>query len=427
MNVLVIGRGGREHSLIQKLAESDRVERLYAAPGNAGMTEQAECITIDEGNQEALVAFAKEKDIRLTIIGPEDPLAAGLADAFTKAGLPVFAPSGRAALIEGSKHFAKQLMKKYDIPTADYQAFTDADKAKAYIAEKGAPIVVKADGLAAGKGVVVAESAKEAEQAVEEMLGAGRFGEAGREVVIEEFLDGDEFSLMAFVRGGNVYPMVPARDHKRAFEGDQGPNTGGMGAYAPVPTLSRESYETALEMIVRPAANAMVEEDRSFTGVLYAGLIETKEGPKVIEFNARFGDPETQVVLPLLENDLVQVLLDVLDGKDPELTWKKQFCAGVVVASKGYPGSYDKGRLLPELKTDKSTFFVHAGTVLDEKGYVSNGGRVLLAGSLGGNTEEALDKAYRSLQVFDTFDDFFYRRDIGRSTLFSAGTEKHRT
>lgn len=327
MNVLVIGRGGREHSLIQKLAESDQVERLFAAPGNAGMTEQAECVTIDEGNHEALVAFAEEKDVGLTIIGPEDPLADGLADSFTKAGLPVFAPSGRAALIEGSKRFAKQLMKKYDIPTADYEAFTNADEAKAYIAEKGAPIVVKADGLAAGKGVVVAETVKEADKAVEEMLGDGRFGEAGHEVVIEEFLDGDEFSLMAFVRGGNVYPMVPARDHKRAFEGDQGPNTGGMGAYAPVPTLSHDSYDAALETIVRPAAKAMVEEGRSFTGILYAGLIETNEGPKVIEFNARFGDPETQVVLPLLENDLLQVLLDVLDGKDPELTWKNQSCA----------------------------------------------------------------------------------------------------
>ncbi|MYL37482.1 phosphoribosylamine--glycine ligase [Halobacillus litoralis] len=427
MNVLVIGRGGREHSLIQKLAESDQVEGLFAAPGNAGMTEQAECVTIDEGNHEALVAFAEEKDVGLTIIGPEDPLADGLADAFTKAGLPVFAPSGRAALIEGSKRFAKQLMKKYDIPTADYEAFTDADEAKAYIAEKGAPIVVKADGLAAGKGVVVAETVKEADKAVEEMLGDGRFGEAGHEVVIEEFLDGDEFSLMAFVRGGNVYPMVPARDHKRAFEGDQGPNTGGMGAYAPVPTLSHDSYDAALETIVRPAAKAMVEEGRSFTGILYAGLIETNEGPKVIEFNARFGDPETQVVLPLLENDLLQVLLDVLAGKDPELTWKNQSCAGVVVASKGYPGAYEKGRLLPELKADEDTFFVHAGTALDEKGYVSNGGRVLLAGSLGEHTEEALNNAYRSLQVFDTFDDFFYRRDIGRSTLFSAGTKKHRS
>lgn len=420
MNIMVIGGGGREHSLVLKLSESDQADQIYAVPGNAGMSEVAECVRLDENDHDGLVTFAKENQVGLTIVGPENPLIDGVVDRFTQEGLKVFGPSQAAALIEGSKRFAKQIMQKYSIPTADYQAFSDVEAAKQYIEKEGAPIVVKADGLAAGKGVVVAETVAAACEAAEEMLERGQFGAASREIVVEQFLAGEEFSLMAFVNGSDVYPMVSAKDHKRAFEGDQGPNTGGMGAFAPVPDLKTESYEAALKSIVRPAAEAMVKEGRPFTGILYAGLIETKEGPKVIEFNARFGDPETQVVLPLLENDLVQVFLDVLDGKDPGLNWEDESCAGVVVASKGYPGAYEKGRQLPELSSDEGVFMIHAGTQLSENGYVSSGGRVLLAGSKGPDLAQALDRTYDALRVFDNNHDFFYRRDIGRVSISSA-------
>ncbi|MFQ3544255.1 phosphoribosylamine--glycine ligase [Halobacillus rhizosphaerae] len=423
MKLMVIGRGGREHSLIQTLAKSSQAEKIYAVPGNAGMEEEAVRVPIEETDHEQLVAFAKENDIDLTIIGPENPLLDGLSDAFQSAGLKVFGPSKKAALIEGSKHFAKQIMQKYQIPTADYAAFTDAEKAKQYIQEKGAPIVVKADGLAAGKGVVVAETAEQAMEAAEDMLINGQFGSASKEIVVEEFLEGEEFSLMAFVNGSAVYPMVSAKDHKRAFEGDKGPNTGGMGAFAPVPDLPEGSYQTAVESILQPTADAMVKEGRPFTGILYAGLIQTDLGPKVIEFNARFGDPETQVVLPLLSNDLVQVFLDVLDGKNPELTWEKGFCAGVVVASNGYPGGYEKGRPLPVWKKQTQVFTVHAGTEKKEDSYISSGGRVLLSGAKAAELSQALDDVYDHLQVFDSNKDFFYRRDIGLSAISSRSRQ----
>ncbi|MGV2620766.1 UNVERIFIED_CONTAM: phosphoribosylamine--glycine ligase [Halobacillus marinus] len=424
MNIMVIGRGGREHSLVQKLAASKQTEKIYAAPGNAGMKE-AVCVAIEEGDHDALVSFAKENDIHLTVVGPEVPLLEGIVDHFQANDLKVFGPTKDAALIEGSKHFAKQMMDKYDIPTAEYQAFSDLVEAKAYIKEKGAPIVIKADGLAAGKGVVVAETLEQALEAADSMLGEGQFGEASSEIVVEEFLAGDEFSLMAFVHGPNVYPMIPAKDHKRAFDGDEGPNTGGMGAFAPVPGLASSSYDTAVESIVRPVAEAMVQEERPFTGILYAGLIETDKGPKVIEFNARFGDPETQVVLPLLKNDLEQVFLDVMDGKDPELQWSEESCAGVVVASSGYPGGYVKGRPLPALETSDSAFLVHAGTALENGTYVSDGGRVLLVGSKGNDLSRALDCAYEALRPLHANEDFFYRRDIGRSSItFSSGSDE---
>ncbi|GGF26320.1 phosphoribosylamine--glycine ligase [Halobacillus andaensis] len=420
MKILVIGRGGREHSLVQKFAESPQVSKVFAAPGNAGMEEEAECVPISETEGGQLITFAKENKVDVTFVGPENPLLAGVVDQFKEAGLLVFGPTKAAALIEGSKHFAKQIMKKYNIPTADYEAFTDAEEAKAYIQEKGAPIVVKADGLAAGKGVVVAETVDQAVEAVNEMLLDGRFGDASREIVVEEFLQGEEFSLMAFVNGEHVYPMVTAKDHKRAFEGDQGPNTGGMGAFAPAQDLPDGAYDFAVDNILQQAASALVEEDRSFTGILYAGLIQTPQGPKVIEFNARFGDPETQVVLPLLENDLVQVILDVLDQKDPQLTWKNQACAGVVVASAGYPGSYQKGIPLPAWSKEKGLFVVHAGTKKVEKSYVSDGGRVLLFGKTAGDLAAALSDVNDALRVFDETDDFFYRKDIGQSAIVSS-------
>ncbi|MGP4060617.1 phosphoribosylamine--glycine ligase [Halobacillus sp. H74] len=420
MNVMVIGRGGREHSLVHKFSESEQVEQVFVVPGNPGMQDVAECVAIDEDDHDKLIAFAIHNEVGLTIVGPEVPLLEGVVDRFIANDLKVFGPTQAAALIEGSKHFAKRIMEKHKIPTAEYQAFSDVTAAKHYIEQKGAPIVIKADGLAAGKGVVVAETLSEALQAAEDMLENGQFGEASREIVVEEFLTGEEFSLMAFVNGANVYPMISAKDHKRAFDGDQGPNTGGMGAFAPVPDLGETSYTSAVESVIQPVAHALVEEGRSFTGILYAGLIETKEGPKVIEFNARFGDPETQVVLPLLENDLVQVIADVMNGVDPQLVWSEESCAGVVVASNGYPGGYEKGRPLPEIKVEQETFIVHAGTALVEGVYVSSGGRVLLAGSKGMDLAHALDRAYDSLRVFDGNDDFFYRRDIGRSSVSSS-------
>ncbi|MBP2257689.1 phosphoribosylamine--glycine ligase [Virgibacillus alimentarius] len=417
MNVLVVGRGGREHSIIMKLKESEEITGLYAAPGNGGIAKQATCVPIDEMDFDGLIAFAKESQIDLTIVGPEAPLNAGIANRFQENRLAIFAPTKEAALLEGSKDFAKKFMKKYNIPTAEHTTFTDPNEAKAYIEKKGAPIVIKADGLAAGKGVVVAETIEEALKAIDDMLIAKVFSQKGEtpKVVIEEFLEGKEFSLMAFVHEYNVYPMVTARDHKRAYDNDQGPNTGGMGAYAPVSDVSTRDLAFTCEAIMQKTANGMMEEGRNFTGILYAGLIMTEDGPKVIEFNTRFGDPETQVVLPLLENDLLQVFLDVLAGKDPSLEWKDGVCAGVVVASKGYPQACEKDVLLPEINVCKDSFVIHAGTKQVEGSYRSNGGRVLLVGANGGSLQTATAAVYETLQPLEQAEGFYYRKDIGKN------------
>ncbi|SFB15153.1 phosphoribosylamine--glycine ligase [Lentibacillus halodurans] len=414
MNLLVVGRGGREHSIVLKLAESEKADRIYAAPGNGGISEIASCVNIDEQNIDRLVDFAVEKQIDLTIVGPENPLLDGIADRFHEAGLAIFAPTKQAAFIEGSKQYAKDFMKQYDIPTAAYASFTDAEEAKTYIEEKEAPVVVKADGLAAGKGVVVAQTTEEAMRTVDEILVNKAFAEAGKSVVIEECLSGREFSLMAFVHGRSVTPMIPARDHKRAYDHDRGPNTGGMGAFAPVTDISEATLKFAVEHILQRAADGLAESGCPFTGILYAGLMMTGDGPKVIEFNARFGDPETQVVLPLLKNDLVEVFLDVLNGRAPELRWEHQTCAGVVLASKGYPGSYEKGALLPEMHPGVNTFIVHAGTRKTTAGLVSDGGRVLLAGAKGQHLADAVDTTYQWLERNVGSEDFFYRNDIGK-------------
>lgn len=334
MNVLVIGRGGREHALAWKFAQSEKVEKVYVAPGNEGMRDVATPVDIDENDFDALVLFAKENNVELTFVGPEIPLMNGIVDRFKEEGLRVFGPNKAAAVIEGSKAFTKELMKKYDIPTAAYETFTDYEEAVQYIQKVGAPIVIKADGLAAGKGVTVAMTLEEALQAVKEMLQDVKFGAASKKVVIEEFLDGQEFSLMAFVNGTTVHPMVIAQDHKRAFDGDKGPNTGGMGAYSPVPQIPESAVQEAIQTVLHPTAKAMIEENRSFTGILYAGLILTNDGPKVIEFNARFGDPETEVVLPRLENDLVDVCNAVLDESELTLQWSEEAVIGVVLASR---------------------------------------------------------------------------------------------
>jgi len=418
MNVLVIGRGGREHAICRKVKESPKVDKVFVAPGNEGMEDVAELIQIDESNQDKLVEFALSNDIGLTIIGPEIPLLAGLADRFEAEGLKVFGPKQKAAEIEGSKSFAKELMQKYHIPTAEYAVFTEYEKAIDYVKEKGAPIVIKADGLAAGKGVTVALTLNEALASIKEMMVDEKFGTASSTVVVEEFLDGEEFSLMAFVNGETVTPLEIAQDHKRAYDGDKGPNTGGMGAYSPVPHISQSTVNKAIETVLKPAAKALVKEGRSFSGVLYAGLIVTEDGPKVIEFNARLGDPETQVVLPRMTSDLVDVIEQVLEGKEVEISWDEQSMIGVVVAANGYPEEYAKGAVLHGLDAVSRELFVfHAGTKKGTSGeFETNGGRVLLAGAKANTLKEAQQVVYRGLEKLQC-DGVFYRKDIGHKAI----------
>ncbi|MGN7176952.1 phosphoribosylamine--glycine ligase [Paenibacillus sp. FSL R5-0490] len=417
MKVLVIGRGGREHAICWKMNQSPSVEQVFAAPGNPGMEDSAVLAAIQENDQEKLVQFAQENEIDLTVIGPEVPLLEGLADRFEEAGLKVFGPKKAAAEIEGSKSFAKELMKKYAIPTAEYGVFSNYEEAKAYIEAKGAPIVLKADGLAAGKGVIVAMTMQEALSGIEELLLNEKFGQASSTVVIEEFLEGEEFSLMAFVNGETVVPLEIAQDHKRAFDGDLGPNTGGMGAYSPVPHIGEETIAKAVEQVLYPAAKAMVQEGRSFTGILYAGLIKTAAGPKVIEFNARFGDPETQVILPRMNSDLAEVMLAVLNGEQPEIEWSEEAIVGVVAASKGYPEAYEKGAVLHGLDALKDVFVFHAGTDRNSSGeYVTNGGRVLLAGARASTLKDAQQKVYSELENLQC-EGVFCRKDIADKAI----------
>lgn len=418
MNILVIGRGGREHAICKKVKESSLVKKVYCAPGNGGIRADAEIVPISEMDFSELITFAKEKKIDLTIVGPEEPLSAGIVNEFQAAGLPVFGPRKEAAMIEGSKAFAKDLMKKYQIPTAAYETFDMYEEAKTYLEEHGAPVVIKADGLAAGKGVIVAFTLDEALSGLEEMMVNEKFGSASTKVVIEEFLEGEEFSLMAFVNGESVYPMVIAQDHKRAFDGDQGPNTGGMGAYSPVPQIPQTEVDRAVKEILVPTAHALAQENRNFTGVLYAGLILTQEGPKVIEFNARFGDPETQVVLNRLESDFVQVLKDIMDESMPTISWIDESVVGVVLASNGYPNSYEKSIKIPDLtKLDSSTLVFHAGTEMGaDQTLVSNGGRVLLVTTKGEDLKTAINKVYGEMENL-SIEGFFYRKDIGSKAL----------
>jgi phosphoribosylamine---glycine ligase len=425
MNVLVIGRGGREHAICRKVKESPKVNKVFVAPGNDGMTDVAELVAIDEGALEELVQFAKANDVGLTIIGPEVPLLAGLADRFEEVGLKVFGPKQKAAEIEGSKSFAKELMQKYKIPTAEYAVFTEYEPAVAYVKEKGAPIVIKADGLAAGKGVTVAMTLDEALESLKENMVDAKFGDASAKVVVEEFLSGEEFSLMALVNGEIVIPLEIAQDHKRAYDGDEGPNTGGMGAYSPVDHIGQEVVDVAIEKVLIPTAKAMMSEGRDFCGVLYAGLIKTESGPKVIEFNARFGDPETQVVLPRMNSDLVDVLERVIAGEKVEIEWDEQAMLGVVVAANGYPEQYDKGAVLRGLdKVAQDIFVFHAGTKKGDAGeYETNGGRVLLAGAKANSLKEAQEAVYKGLEQLQC-DGVFYRKDIGYKAIDFAQEHK---
>ncbi|HJA40282.1 MAG TPA: phosphoribosylamine--glycine ligase [Firmicutes bacterium] len=419
MNILIIGSGGREHAMAQKAAESKKVKQVFVAPGNDGMTAPLQCVKIDVLDFDALIAFAKEKQIALTLVGPEVPLMEGIVDRFMEAGLKIFGPKANAALLEGSKGFAKDVMKQFQIPTAAYETFTDLEKAENYIRVQGAPIVIKADGLAAGKGVVVAMTEQEALQAVREMLAEGKFGASGNSVVIEEFLEGQEFSLMSLVHDTTVIPLEIAQDHKRVFDGDKGPNTGGMGAYSPVPQIPDEAVQTAMDTIVHPTVQAMKALGRSFTGILYAGLILTKDGPKVIEFNVRFGDPETQPILMRLKSDLIEVLLDLLDAKVTDLKWKKEAVIGVVMASKGYPGDYEKGFVIEGLDTlNPETGVFHAGTKREGDQLVNAGGRVLLIASAGETLQKAQKKVYQEMKKIKS-DGLFYRTDIGAKAFLS--------
>ncbi|HEL2729963.1 TPA: phosphoribosylamine--glycine ligase [Streptococcus suis] len=419
MKLLVVGSGGREHAIAKKLLESEQVEQVFVAPGNDGMTlDGIELINIGISEHSALINFAKENDIAWTFVGPDDALAAGIVDDFEQAGLKAFGPSRLAAELEWSKDFAKQIMVKYGIPTAAFGTFSNFEEAKAYIEEQGAPIVVKADGLALGKGVVVAETVEQAVEAAREMLLDNKFGDSGARVVIEEFLAGEEFSLFALVNGDQFYILPTAQDHKRAFDGDQGPNTGGMGAYAPVPHLPQSVVDTAVDTIVKPILEGMITEGRSYLGVLYAGLILTDQGPKVIEFNARFGDPEAQIILPRLTSDFAQNIDDILHKRPTQLTWlDSDVTLGVVVASNGYPLDYEKGVELPaKTEGDITTYYAGARFAENSRALLSNGGRVYMLVTTADTVQEAQEKIYLELKNQDTTG-LFYRTDIGSKAV----------
>ena len=417
MNILVIGSGGREHALCWKLSESPQTEQIYAIPGNPGMGASA-AIALDD--HAAILRFVKEHEIGLVVVGPEVPLMNGLVDELEAAGIRAFGPRANAAEIEGSKSFAKDLMKKYGIPTARYEVFTAAEPARAYIRQEGAPIVVKADGLAAGKGVIVAMTEQEALDAVDAIMEDHSFGDAGARVVIEEFMEGEEASLLAFTDGRTIRPMISAQDHKRAYDGDRGPNTGGMGTYAPAPVMTPEMTERAVEEILKPTIAAMAMEGRVYRGCLYLGLMVTADGPKVVEFNARFGDPETQVVLPLLDSDLVAIMCACADGTlaDVPIRWKDGAAVCVVLASGGYPGHYEKGQEIHGLADAEAmgALVFHAGTAMKDGKLVTNGGRVLGVVGRGADISSAVDAAYAAATKI-SFKDAYYRKDIAHRAL----------
>jgi phosphoribosylamine--glycine ligase len=414
MRILVIGGGGREHTLVWKLAQSDKVAQIYAAPGNAGTAQLAKNVDIPATDIDALTRAAKENDIDLVVVGPEAPLAAGIVDALQGAGIPAFGPSKEAAMIESSKAFAKDLMQKYGIPCAKSENFSSFPEARSYLERQPAPIVVKADGLAAGKGSIVAESKEEALQALSDIMESRIFGAAGDQVVIEEHLKGREVSLLAFTDGKTVVPMVPACDYKRIFDGNQGLNTGGMGGYSPPGFFGQELIEETKRTILEPTVQAMAREGRPYKGVLYGGLIMTAEGPKALEFNARFGDPETQVTLPCLKTDLADILLAVVNSTLDQIRveWSDETCVGVVMASQGYPGSYKTGFPITGLeRLDPEVVVFHAGTKREGEQAVTAGGRVLTVVATGSTIAEARAKVYSNIPRIH-FEGCYYRRDI---------------
>lgn len=417
--VLVIGSGAREHTIAYTLLKAPSIDEVTVAPGNPGMLKDGIHTTqLSQSNHAALIEFVKNNGYDWVFVGPEVPLIEGIVDDFAAAGIKAFGPSKAAAQIEGSKDFAKQLMDRHNIPTAQYKTFSDFEMAQDYVHEHGAPIVIKADGLAAGKGVTVAMDEHTAQRALEDIFIDHRFGSAGAKVVIEDFLDGQEFSLMSFVNGTDFWPTPISQDHKRAHDGDEGPNTGGMGAYSPVPQIPQSVVDEAIEKIVRPTVEGMAEEGTPFTGILYAGLIATADGPKVIEFNARFGDPETEVVLPKLTSDLGAGISAILDGETPEFTWDESNATlGVVIASNGYPENVIKGARVPEIEVDEDSHVYYAGVASDEHGnLVANSGRVLLVETSAPDIKSAQDKVYAIIDKLE-LRGLFYRHDIGFKAL----------
>ena len=420
MRILVIGGGGREHALAWKLARSERVEKVYCAPGNAGIAREAECLDIAADDLDGLARFARRERIELTVVGPEMPLVAGIVERFERDDLRIFGPSKQAAELEGSKVFAKNLMRRHGIPSAEYQVFEDLEKARTYIEGRGEKLVVKADGLAAGKGVLVCDTTEEAMAAAERVLG-GEFGSAGARLVVEERLRGEEASILALTDGTTIAPLASSQDHKAAFDGDKGPNTGGMGAYSPAPVVSPEVMESVISDVLVPTVHAMKKEGRPYKGVLYAGIMVTKQGPKVLEFNVRMGDPETQPLLVRLKTDLATLLEAVVEGRldEMELEWDERPAVCVVMASGGYPGSYEKGREISGLDAAgevRDTVVFHAGTAEKDGKIGTAGGRVLGVTSLGDTVEKAIGRAYEAVELIG-WKDVQYRRDIGAKAV----------
>lgn len=421
MKVLVIGSGGREHALVWKITQSPKVSKVYCAPGNAGISRLAQCVNIDADSIEKLVDFAQKEKIDLTVVGPELPLSQGIVNEFNKQGLRIFGPSKEAAEIESSKVFSKYLLKKYHIPTANYQVFQNSKKALDYIKQKTFPLVIKADGLAAGKGVFIVKNFVQAKDALDALMEEKKFGEAGRQVIIEEFLEGEEVSILAFCDGKTVVPMVSSQDHKKIFDNDLGPNTGGMGAYSPVPFYPDEFEKRVLEEILKPTVKGLQNEGKEYKGVLYAGLILTKEGPKVLEFNARFGDPETQVILPRLKTDLIDILNAVIEDRLHKINiqWEDNTAVCVVVASGGYPGKYQKGKVisgLQRLEKMKSIIAFHAGTKFQDNQVITSGGRVLGITAWDETIYKAKERAYKGVKEI-YFEDMYYRKDIAAKAI----------
>jgi phosphoribosylamine--glycine ligase len=420
LRILVVGSGGREHALAWKLSQSPRAEKVYCAPGNDGIAQVAGCVAISASDKAALADFAEGERIGLTVVGPEIPLADGIADVFQERGLRVFGPSGRAAVLEGSKIWCKQILSQYGIPSGTFAAFDRAEDALAYVEVQEPPIVVKADGLAAGKGVTVAGTVEEASDAIRAAMIEGVFGDSGRRVMIEEYLAGQEVTVMALSDGENLFPLPASQDHKPVFDGDRGPNTGGMGCYSPVPLMTEDLFGEAMDNIMRPIVSAMGEEGRPYVGCLYGGLILTDEGLKVIEFNCRFGDPEAQAVLPRVEGDLVDLLEAAVDGSlpSPEESAEERAAVCVVMASGGYPGEYETGKLIGGLEAAEAmpdVVVFHAAARKTDEGMVTSGGRVLGVTGMGDALDDAIDTAYRAVDEI-SFDGAHCRRDIGRRT-----------
>ncbi len=429
MNVLVVGSGGREHALAWQAAKSPRVEKVFVAPGNAGTASEPgmENIAISPGDLDGLLGFAREQGIELTIVGPEDPLVNGIVDRFNEAGLACFGPGAAAAQLEGSKSFAKDFMARHGIPTAAYGKFTEVEPAIEFIRNQGAPIVVKADGLAAGKGVIIAETTTQAEAAVLDMLAGNAFGEAGHRVVIEEFLEGEEASFIVMADGKNILPLATSQDHKAMGDGDTGPNTGGMGAYSPAPVVDEALHRRAMEEVIRPTIEGMAADGAPFTGFLYAGLMISPEGdPKVLEYNVRFGDPETQPILMRLQSDLTELCLAAVGGRldQQQAVWDSRACLGVVMAAGGYPGKYGKGFPITGLDHDFPTNIkvFHAGTALSDDGVVTSGGRVLCVCALGETVTEAQSEAYKACAEIN-WDGVYLRKDIGYRAIYREQDE----